>query len=185
MLKIPLFWAVLGMNPSWLPVSRGSGQQSAGWSCRDGGPQVFVCTSTGFGCILPFPCEGTGQEFHGPPGHWPVTRKTQLWWKPHRLKNGKDETPGNSVGGMDWMGAWRPLWYQRYELAGLVCAQCENPDLRGWLGTSTVSFHPNGPHKPAQQQSKVVGEGERLFSLPLWLFKKTHVSEEGFLVQFF
>lgn len=51
MLKIPLFWALLCRNPSWLPVSRGAGQQSAGWSCRDGGPQVFVCTPTGFGCV--------------------------------------------------------------------------------------------------------------------------------------
>lgn len=93
MLKTPLFWALLCTNPSWLPVSRDTGQQSAGWSCRHGGPQVTVCTSTS---SVPLPCQGTGQEFHHPPGHCSVTRRTQLWWKHDHLKNGKYDTLGNS-----------------------------------------------------------------------------------------
>lgn len=68
-------------------------------------------------------------------------------------------------------------------LSGVVSAQCENLDLRAWLGSSMLSSHPNGPYKP-QQQSRAVGERESLFPLPVAI-QKTHVSEEVFLVHQF
>lgn len=60
-----------------------------------------------------------------------------------------------TLDGMGWMGAWRSLWYLRYQLSGLVSAQGENPDLRGWLGSSMLSPHPNGPYKLLSNRARL------------------------------
>lgn len=62
-------------EPFLLPVSRGTGHNQQAGAAGLQGPRCFCGHQQVLVASVPLPCQGTGQELHGPPGHWPVTRK--------------------------------------------------------------------------------------------------------------